>query len=359
MSNYKISIIVPVYNQEKYLKDSIQSIINQNIGFENIELILVDDCSTDKSKSIIKEFSNKYSNIKPIFLEKNSGAAGIPKNKGIEIATTPYLMFFDPDDYLFDDICKTLYEHIIETKADIVSGNAIVMIGNDPYVDIDFSNDIRKCINPSKKYSEFKNFRIWGSIFSKELILDNNIRFLDKKTNEDTYFAQKAFFKANKICYLDDYYGQIYFIRQNNSLTHNFSKTNLISTIEAFIEIKKLLIEMDLELDQDYFLKNIYYRFESIWNTTKDEEIEVYKKMLDYRNENYMKTNLTIQHKVFDKLLANKNFELIYLAHKIYASFINSRFFKKFLKSNTGIKGKIAENDKIHEKLKDIAIDFD
>lgn len=67
---YKISIIIPVFNAEKFLKNTIGGIIKQTIGFKNIELILVDDCSKDKSRDIIQEYANKYDNIKPIFLEK-------------------------------------------------------------------------------------------------------------------------------------------------------------------------------------------------------------------------------------------------------------------------------------------------
>ena len=79
MCEYKISIIVPIYNQEKYLKTAITSLINQTFGFENIELILVDDKSTDGSKSIIENFAAKYQNIKPIYLEENTGGQELQK----------------------------------------------------------------------------------------------------------------------------------------------------------------------------------------------------------------------------------------------------------------------------------------
>ena len=226
MQEYKISIIVPIYNQEKYLRTAIESVINQTFGFENIELILVDDKSTDGTKMIIENFSNLYQNIKPIYLEENSGGAGIPRNVGIENANAPFLMFFDPDDELFDDICEVLYNKMILEGADIVSGNAIDINENInfPYYDLIF-NDNREVINPKKDYNDIKNFRVWGSIFSKEFILNNNIHFLNTKTNEDTYFTLNSFFNANKICYLDNYYGMIYFIRNGDSMTHIFDKT--------------------------------------------------------------------------------------------------------------------------------------
>lgn len=167
MNKYKISIIMPIFNQEKYLENSIKSVINQTMDFKEIELILVDDKSTDKSKEIIEKYSNKYENIIPIFLNQNTGCAGKPKNIGIKKATTPFLMFLDPDDELLDDTCEILYDKIIEEKSDIVSGNAIRIVENIPYIDINFSNDNRKTIIPDKNQKNYKNFRIWGTLFNK------------------------------------------------------------------------------------------------------------------------------------------------------------------------------------------------
>ena len=84
---YKISIIIPVFNVEDTLKNAFDSIKSQTIGFENLEVIFVDDKSTDDSLKIIKEFSKKYNNVKSICLNKNSGFAGKPRNVGIENAT--------------------------------------------------------------------------------------------------------------------------------------------------------------------------------------------------------------------------------------------------------------------------------
>ena len=94
---YKVSVIIPVYNAEENLKKTVQSVINQSIGFENIELILVDDASTDTSKKIIEYLSNKYSNIVPYFSKKNHGAPGFGRNIGLKLATSKYVMFLDND----------------------------------------------------------------------------------------------------------------------------------------------------------------------------------------------------------------------------------------------------------------------
>ena len=120
---YKISVIVPVFNVEDTLQNAFDSILNQSIGFENLEVIFVDDKSTDKSADIINSYSKKYNNIKSVFLDENSGFAGKPRNIGIENATAPYLMFLDPDDIFLEDACEILYDNISKNNLELVSGN--------------------------------------------------------------------------------------------------------------------------------------------------------------------------------------------------------------------------------------------
>ena len=112
---YKISVIVPVFNVENKIMNAFNSILNQTIGFENLEVIFVDDNSTDDSKNIIKSLENKYDNVKSFYLSKNSGYAGKPRNIGIKNATANYLMFLDPDDLYFEDACEKLYDEITES----------------------------------------------------------------------------------------------------------------------------------------------------------------------------------------------------------------------------------------------------
>ena len=90
---YKISVIIPIYNDEKYLANCIDHVINQTIGFENIQLILIDDNSKDKSYEIAKSYKDKYDNILLEKLTTNSGSGGKPRNVGINLAEGKYLMF--------------------------------------------------------------------------------------------------------------------------------------------------------------------------------------------------------------------------------------------------------------------------
>ena len=92
---YKISVIIPIYNDEKYLANCIEHVINQTIGFENVQLILIDDNSKDKSYEIAKSYKDKYDNILLEKLTTNSGSGGKPRNVGINLAEGKYLMFSD------------------------------------------------------------------------------------------------------------------------------------------------------------------------------------------------------------------------------------------------------------------------
>ena len=110
--NDKISIILPIFNVGDHLRGGIDSLVNQTIGCENLEIIMVNDCSTDGSGEIIDEYADKYDCCVAIHHEKNSGAAYTPRNTGIDACTGDYIMFLDPDDRYTPDACEVLYNAV-------------------------------------------------------------------------------------------------------------------------------------------------------------------------------------------------------------------------------------------------------
>lgn len=172
------------------------SILNQNWDgniIEDIEIVLVDDCSTDKTKQILKHYNIQYSNINVYSTEKNSGYPSIPRNIGIEKSKGQYLMFMDNDDEYCEDICKTLFETIIQEEADIITCN---------YYNIFDSkiSEIKLKLNV-ENYTQKNNFiildsynaillndiLIWTKIYKKSIIIENNIKF-PKRGCEDVFF---------------------------------------------------------------------------------------------------------------------------------------------------------------------------
>ena len=118
----KLSVIVPIFNTEDYLSNVLESIINQTFGLDNIEVILVDDCSTDTSGEIIDHYSNKYESIIGIHLLENSKSPSKPRNIGIRNASSNYIIFQDSDDGFAEDACEWLYDVMVEEDVDLVTG---------------------------------------------------------------------------------------------------------------------------------------------------------------------------------------------------------------------------------------------
>lgn len=196
MKKIDISIIVPIYNAEEYLKRCIDSLVNQTK--KEIEIVLINDGSTDNSEKIIKSY--KDDRIK-YFKNKNQGI-GKTRNFGIEKATGKYLLFVDSDDYINKKTCELLFEKVEKDNLDI----AIC----DFYKEYDNGN-IEKIITPSFKNSSLKDnpdiiteyLSPWAKIYSTEMIKKNNIKFVENLKYEDAPFVIEALCCANKIGKID------------------------------------------------------------------------------------------------------------------------------------------------------------
>lgn len=216
---YKISIIIPIFNASKYLKSTIKSVLNQTIGFKNIELILVDDNSIDNSKEIIKKYSCKYQNIISYFSNEKHGTPSFGRNWGIDNSNSDYIMFLDNDDLLDEKICEKLYNIIIKENADICACNRILSdnTGSVKYPMINTNNDY--LILTDEALITFPSTIIHGKLFKKELLLKNNIKF-QKTTAEDFLFCTQCFLHSKKLVSLNNYYGYTWIINKE-SLSHS------------------------------------------------------------------------------------------------------------------------------------------
>ena len=119
---HKITVIIPAYNSLGSLERAVDSARAQTLGFENIRVILADDCSDDGTAGLCDELAARYPNVDAIHLEKNSGSPGSPRNLALPLVRSPYVMFLDDDDRLEPDGCRLLFEAAERTGADVVSG---------------------------------------------------------------------------------------------------------------------------------------------------------------------------------------------------------------------------------------------
>lgn len=214
----KISIILPTYNVEKYIARALESCINQT--FKDIEIIVVDDLGNDKSINIAKEYANKDDRIKIIHNEKNLKLLRA-RHEGVKVATSPYIMFLDPDDYLELNACEECI-NILDENADMLCFNAY-MINNT-------KNPIKSYFNSVYTIDEFflflidkKNFiwNAWGKLFKKNNLI-NTFLSLNLKNNKITMAEDALIFAV--------YTKNIKKIRTFNKCLYNYNCENNNST---------------------------------------------------------------------------------------------------------------------------------
>lgn len=234
MKEFKISVIIPVYNMEALLPRAMQSLLEQTIGFENLEVIFVDDCSTDGTKELLQRYSTQYENVFLYSTEANTGAAGEPRNIGLSNATAPYIMFLDPDDWYLPDACNYLYQKIANSYADIIGGTYRVVTDDNVTPCGETPEETKHLFELPYDLKQALVFRLsfWTKIYRREMIEKGNIRFPPYGSGEDTAFLCECFTNANKyIFYSVPVYN--YYIR-SDSATNRGGKPFFSNNVAAF-----------------------------------------------------------------------------------------------------------------------------
>lgn len=165
-----VSIIVPVYNKEKYLRDCVDSILQQT--YKDFELILVDDGSKDSSWNIIKEYADKEERVVPVHQE-NAGVSAA-RNAGLDRAQGKWICFVDADDYLPKDGIQILVEHGEKSNADIVNANATRVEDDKQFKIFNFNNEIVK----GNIYPRLVHFAPWAQLFKRNIIEAHHLRYV-------------------------------------------------------------------------------------------------------------------------------------------------------------------------------------
>ena len=314
-----ISIIVPIYNAEKYLNKCIDSLVNQTK--KEIELILINDGSTDNSENVIKSYKDKR--IK-YFKNKNQGI-GKTRNFGIDKATGKYIIFVDSDDYLDLNACEELYKKIEKEKADLVVC--------DFYRDID--GNLEEVIIPSFDTSSLKenknllldiNLAPWNKIYKTKLIKDNNIKFIENLKYEDAPFVVDVIKFSKKIAKLNEKLN--YYVIHNNSETtvRDEKVFDIIKIIDLIrnkftgSDFKEVLDILTVSILMNY---NIQQRVQKDWNVGK-RFINASFTYLNQNIPNYKKNSYFKSRSVI-KSFIEKNKIVTKLYCKLYHSVILSK----------------------------------
>lgn len=262
-----ISVVVPVYNVEKYVAECIESIINQT--YRDLEIILVDDGSTDNSGAICDKYSKEDERIRVI--HKTNGGLSDARNVGIDVANGDYIAFVDSDDYIHPQMLEILLCNSNDNQADI-SVCSFVSVGETEKCNFEEINteEIRASNYEDNRISEIYNNNLltvvaWNKLYKRNLF--KNIRYEYGKIHEDEFIIHKLLFEASKVSYIDN---ELYYYRtRSNSIMQNISLKSIENGYEALKQREEFFLSKELPqnvsetkaLEALYITK--YYRYVS------------------------------------------------------------------------------------------------
>lgn len=268
----KVSVILPMYNVEKYLPQCIQALDNQT--YHHVEYLFIDDGSSDNGASIIIQKANTDSRF--VYFKKENGGAASARNFGIEKATGQYIMFYDPDDYLYPDAIESmLYPMINNPQVNVVvSKYNRVYEGKKPLGAYFYK--FQRTIDTSQLGDTvFENKSLfynmyqapWGKMFRSTIFVDRWVRFPEIAFYEDLLFTIKHFPDFGKILFIDKITID-YLVRPGSSMTTNNNEQlikmlGIKSDVDDDLESNSLLKIMELETIRSYQQRNIYEEFKA------------------------------------------------------------------------------------------------
>ncbi len=277
-SKPKISIIIPVYNVEKYLCECLDSILNQT--FQDFEIICVDDGSTDETLEILKNYKNKDERV--FVLQQHHSGAAEARNNGIRLARGKYIQFLDSDDYFEPTMLEELYNHAEKFGADLtvcssrkVDNNGNIVESGNPNSPINLDKTpLEKTFNWRDYKDDFFsliNVAIWNKLYSRDLILKNNLSFQNLTSCNDVAFGYISHICAEKIVVFNKELVNYRYNRCGN-ISENRAK-NAKNIILAAIKIKEYLNENNLfEVLKKSYVKSI--KTHIIWQIGNSSDLE-------------------------------------------------------------------------------------
>ena len=250
--NPKVSIVVPVYNVEKYLSRCLDSLLNQTL--KDIEIICVEDCSIDNSKSILKDYKQRDSRIKILYNKFNSGLS-TTRNNGLKVSKSDYIMFCDSDDFYDQNMSLRLYNAINDCNCEMaVCGTNIIYEdkrglaykeSDKDYYAIKYDGLV-KVTNDVVLNTDVS---AWNKIYKKEIVEENNITFPDGLLFEDAYFYFCYTIFCKNIFFIKDKFYN--YVRRENGIMSNLIEKKINSRAIEHLYIAEKIYDF-------LFSKNIF-----------------------------------------------------------------------------------------------------
>lgn len=275
----KVSIIVPVYNVERYIVRSMDSLVNQTL--KDIEIIVVNDGSTDNSKKLIEIYQEKYPN-KIKLVDKENGGLSDARNYGIPHATGEYIAFLDSDDYVELDTYEKMYNKAKEDDSDLVECDFIWEYPDRKKV------DTGKIYNNKKEMLTYARVVAWNKLIKRSLIEEHKMEFPKGLRYEDVEFFYKMVPYYNKVSFVKE--PLIHYIQRSSSIsnTQNERTKEMFTIMDNVIKYYK---ENNLYEEYKTELEYTYARLllcSSLFRITKIEDAKIRKQLL---NETWTRLN--------------------------------------------------------------------
>lgn len=294
-----VTVIIPVYNVEKYLRKCLDSLVGQDYDKNKMEIYIVDDCSTDKSVEIIKEYEDKYSFITAKYLSTNFGVSHA-RNLGIKNCKGKYIMFCDADDYYEQNAISKLMYYVENNGTDFITANYYIC-KNDKNIKVNTSNYFSKDKITKQEIISYMTLTSCSKLIKRELFLNNNIFYPEniKRCEELPVIPIIAYYADNPIAIDDALY---YYVQRKSSASNKNKKTEDITYFDVTFEMFKEKINTNIYQEE--------LEFRAI-------EHFLYSKTLVMIKSN-MDNNRILQH-----ITDFKN---------AYPNFLKNRYFKNFNK---------------------------
>lgn len=315
----KFSIVIPVYNVEKFLRECLESIATQT--FSDFEVICINDGSTDNSLTILQEYANKDSRFK-VISQENQGQ-GIARNKAIEIAQGNYLLFVDPDDFIESNTLEIIYNKFQQTGVDIVQFDFATCRENGKYSGLEtFKKRMRKEFHYAIKDNEIFNWNnikkknlqgmslcIWNKAYKMKLIKENNIKLAPNKHGEDHIFSISANLLADKILYINKafyHYRTRLGSAVNKASDDNFCIFDNVELLRKFLISNELFDEYKASFE-DYASTAFSWHYSNIPTESVDKYLNKCKEVLSSENYKLFLEKNKGDFSILEKIFSLKN----------------------------------------------------
>ena len=272
----KVSVVVPVYNVEEYLAACLESITNQT--YTDLEILCINDCSTDNSRVVLKEYQQKDARVIILDNEKNGGLAHT-RNVGFGKAAGEYILFVDSDDVIASDLVESCMK--VAADSDMVCFDYRQGTSGQNVIDRQYAYKMKDGLYAAEDYfteavrTESIIFSAWSKFFNRRFLMENQIRFYEGILYEDMLFSFQCFMKAKKIYSLNRKLYD-YRIRETSIMTAGVNGKNIESYIISICELMKLYLNNDFsgEMNRavERYIRKVGREYISVYRKWADQE---------------------------------------------------------------------------------------